>query len=103
MQNLDILEPLTIFFIFAFLFWVIGVRIALVLAQVRQGGHLDRDIMALLKRAGTEMAEQPPEQEAAEVAYLLETIGGRMDRDAYRRVLEEIQVGVATRLQAAQQ
>jgi len=102
MPKLDMLEPLTLFIIFLFLFWVIGVRVALVLGQIRKS-NLDRDIMALLKKAALEMADQPPEQEAAEVAYLLETIGGRMDRDTYRRVLEEIQVGVAARLQAAQQ
>ena len=47
------------------------------------------------------MSSQLPEQEAKKVACLLETIGRRMDRDSYRRVLEEIQVNIAARLRAA--
>jgi hypothetical protein len=94
-------EPLAVIAIFLFLVWSIGVRIALVLSQARQGSDPERAIMALLKRAAVEMAHQPPEQEATEVAYLLGAIGQRTEHETYRRMLEQVQAGIAAHLQAA--
>jgi len=98
MSSFEGWEPLAIVAIFLFLVWSVGVRIALVLSQIRKLGDSERDIMALLKRAAFGMSGQAPEQEAQKVAYLLETIGSRMDRDTYRRMLEQIQVGIAASL-----
>jgi hypothetical protein len=93
-------EPLAILGIFIFLVWSIGIRIVLVLGQIRPGSA-ERKIMLLLQRAAVEMSSQSPEEGAKEVAYLLETVGRRIDRETYRRVLEQVQVDIANSLQAA--
>lgn len=100
MPSFDRWEPLIIVAIFLFLTWSVGVRIALVLGQIRIGDS-ERDIIALLKRAAARMIHQPPEQEATEVAYLLDAIGRQLDRESYCRVLEQVQASIAANLQAA--
>jgi hypothetical protein len=79
----------------------VGVRIALVLDQIRQAGNSERVVIALLKRAADKMANQSPEQEATEVTYLLDAIGHRLERETYCRMLEQVQAGIAADLQAA--
>ena len=101
MLPFDRLEPLVIAAICLFLVWSVGVRIALVLGQARTGSDLERDVIALLKRAAVQMSNQPPEQEAKEVAYLLDAIGQRTDPATYRRMLEQVEVGIAAHLEAA--
>jgi len=87
--------------ILLFLAWTVGVRIALVLGQTRTGSSSKRDVMALLQHAAVQMSNQSPEQEATEVAYLLDTIGQRTEPETYRRMLEQVQVGIAAHLQTA--
>ena len=101
MLPFDWLEPLVIAAIGLFLAWSVGVRIALIVGQVRTGRDSERDVIVLLKRAAAEMSNQPPEQEATEVAYLLDAIGQRTDPATYRRMLEQVEVGIAAHLQAA--
>ena len=76
-------------------------RIALVLGQIRAVGDPERDVTTMLKRAAVEMSNQSPEQEATEVVYLLDAIGQRIEPETYRRMLEQVQVGIAAHLQAA--
>jgi hypothetical protein len=101
MSLLDGWEPLAILAVFLFLIWSIGVRLVLVLNQVKRSSRTEREIVALLERAAVGMSRQSPEQEVKEVVYLLEALGHRMDRETYRRVLEQVQVRVAANLSAA--
>jgi hypothetical protein len=102
MWSLEKLGLLVIAAICLFLVWSVGVRIALVLGQLRIGGDSEREVNALLKRAAAQMSNQTPEQEATEVAYLLDAIGQRTQPETYRQMLEQVQVGIAAHLQAAQ-
>jgi hypothetical protein len=101
MLSFDRWESIVIAAIGLFLVWSVGVRIALVLGQMRTGSDSERDIIALLKRAAVGMSNQSPEQEATEVVYLLDAIGQRIDPEAYRPMLEQVEVGIAAHLQAA--
>jgi hypothetical protein len=101
MASFDRLGSLVIVAIGLFVIWSIGVRIALVLGQIREHSDSERDIIPLLKRAAVKMSNQSPEQEATEVAYLLDVMGQRMEPETYRRMLEQVQVGIAAHLQAA--
>ena len=100
MQNLSTWEFIFVVTAFAVLAWVIGWRFILALRVITEGEDADHNVMTLLGRAANEMAAQPPGQEAEEVAYLLETLGHRVDRDTYRQVLEAVQGDIAVRLQA---
>ena len=101
MSSFESWEPLAIVAIFFFLTWSVGVRIALVLDQIRQAGNSERVVIALLKRAADKMSHQTPEQEATEVAYLLDAVGHRLDKETYCRVLEHVQARITADLQAA--
>ena len=101
MLSFDRWESIVVVAIGLFLVWSVGVRIALVLGQIRERSDSERDIIALLKRAAVGMSNQPPEQEATEVAYLLDAISQRGEPEAYRRMLEQVEVGIAAHLQAA--
>jgi hypothetical protein len=91
-------EPLAILGIFFFFLWSIAIRIVLVVNQMSLGSA-ERKIISLLQRAAVEMSNQSAEQEAKEVAYLLAAMGRRVDRETYRRVLEQVQVDIAASLQ----
>jgi hypothetical protein len=101
MWPLGKLELLVIGAICLFLVWSIGVRIALVLGQLRVGSDSECDVNVLLKRAAVQMSNQTPEQEATEVVYLLDAIGQRVEPETYRRMLEQVQVGIGAHLLAA--
>jgi hypothetical protein len=101
MLSFDRWESIVLAAIGLFLVWCVGVRIALVLGQLQTARDSERDVVALLKRAAVEMSNQSPEQEAAEVAYLLDAIGQRIEPETFRRMLEQVQVGIAAHLQAA--
>jgi len=101
MPFFDRWESIVIAAIGLFLVWCVGVRIALVLGQIRAVGDPERDVTALLKRAAVEMSNQSPEQEATEVTYLLDAIGQRIEPETYRRMLEQVQMGIAAHLTAA--
>jgi hypothetical protein len=100
MQDLSAWESVFAVTVFCVLAWIIGWRLVLALRVITQGDDTRHDVMALLGRVASEMATQPPGQEAEEVAYLLEALGHRVDRDTYRQVLEAVQGDIAVRLQA---
>jgi len=100
MQDLDTWESVCAVAVFAVLAWIIGWRLILALRVITQGNDTRHDVTALFSRAASEMATQAPGQEAEEVAYLLDALGHRMDRDTYRQVLEAVQGDIAARLQA---
>jgi hypothetical protein len=100
MQNLGTWEYIFVVAMFSVLAWIIGWRLLLALRVITQVDHARHDVKVLLGRAANEMAAQPPEQEAAGVAYLLEALSEQVDRDAFRQVLEVVQGDVAVRLQA---
>ena len=100
MQYLSTWESVFVVAVFSVLAWTIGWRLILALRVITQRDDSRHDVMALFGRAASKMATQVPGQEAEEVAYLLEALGRRMDRDTYRQVLEAVQGDIATRLQA---
>lgn len=101
MHNLDGWESVFAWTIFAFLAWMIGGRIALAVRTLAESPGADGDIRDMLRRAANQMAVEPPTQEAAYVTYLLETLGSRVDSNAYRQLLEAVERDVHLRLEAS--
>ena len=97
MHSLEGWEAVFAWITLLFLAWTIGGRIAL---AVRALGA-DRDVRGMLRRAADEMAADPPSQEAAYVTYLLETVGAKVDRSAYRQLLEAVERDVHLRLETS--
>ena len=101
MQDPSALQYVFVVIMLVVVGWISGWRFILTLGAVTEDVGVHDDVNALLGRAASEMAAQPPGQEAAEVGYLLEALGHRTDRDTYRQVLEAVQGDVAARLQEA--
>jgi len=100
MRGLEVGEWVVIGVVILAVAWVIGIRLVYALRWMLQerGRH---DVMSLLVQAADEMATHPAGREAEEVAYLLEALADRVDKDTYRQVLEAVQGDVAARLRVA--
>ena len=100
MQGLHVEGWVVIGVVILALAWVIGLRLVYGLRCLLED-RARRDLMSLLVQAADEMATHPAGREAEEVAYLLEALAIRVDRETYRQMLEAVQGDVAARLRVA--
>lgn len=100
MRGLDVGEWAVIAVVILGLAWLLGFRLVYGLRCMLQDRRRE-DVMSLLMQAAEEMATHPAGREAEEVAYLLEALATRLDKETYRQVLEAVQGDVAARLRVA--
>ncbi len=100
MHSFDVGQWVVIGVVILALTWVIGIRLVYGLRCMLQDRRRG-DVMSLLVEAAEEIATHPAGREAEEVAYLLEALAIRVDKDTYRQVLEAVQGDVAARLRVA--